>query len=259
MRLPARVPALLLASFLATSAVACTAEDDATIETGSDWSELAARPSFDLWKGSDGQFRFHLVDAHAAVLVTSEGYATRLGALNGLVSVLDNGAYAANFEVKTGAGGGAYFNLKAANKQIIATSQTYATAALANADVAATTAAVVAYVEAWDKSTGARFALKLDAGGQWYFNLYAKNGALVLRSERYTTEAGALNGIFSVADNGTAKARYLVKAGAGGSYYFVLTATNGQIIGTSESYATKQNAERARDAVIALLPQVALL
>ena len=34
---------------------------------------------------------------------------------------------------------------------------------------------------------------------------------------------------------------------------------NGQIIGTSEPYASKANATRARDAIVALLPEVELL
>lgn len=248
---------LLLAAVLSTSALAC-ATDDTTVTTDDDWSELAARPSFDLWKGTDGQFRFNLLSATADVLVSSEGYVSRMGALNGLVSVLDNGAYRGSYEVKTAANGGTYFNLLAANKQIIGTSQVHATAAQADADLAATMGAVVAYVEAWENGTGARYSLKLDAGGQWYFTLHAKNGASVLRSERYLDEAGALNGVFSVADNGKTKARYVVKQGASG-WYFVLTATNGQVIGTSETYSTKQNAERGRDAVIALVPQVAVL
>jgi uncharacterized protein YegP (UPF0339 family) len=249
---------LLLLATLSASVLACTA-DAADPVTENDWSELASRPSFDLYKDAGGQFRFNLLSSTADVLVSSQGYVTRLGALNGLVSVLDNGAYRASYDVKTAANGGTYFNLLAANKQVIATSQVYATAALADADVTRTMGAVVAYVEAWEHGTGARFALKLDAGGQWYFNLHAKNGAIVLRSERYETEAAALNGIFSVSENGASATRYAVKSGASGKYYFVLTATNGQVIGTSEMSGRKADAERGRDAVIALVPQVSIL
>lgn len=248
---------MMFAMVVASALVGC-AEEVAPVETGSDWSELAGRPSFELWKGADGQFRFRLMDETANELVASQGYVSRLGALNGLVSVLDNGAYRGQFVVKTGASG-VYFDLLAANRNVIATSETFASAAAAEAEIEATMKAVVAYVEAWESGTGARYALKLDAGGQWYFTLYAKNGEAVLRSERYLEEAGALNGIFSVADNGKNAARYQVKQGASGKWYFVLTATNGQIIGTSELYASKYNAERGRDAVIALIPQVALL
>ncbi len=249
---------LLLVAVLSSSLVAC-AEEATPIETSNDWSELAGRPSFELWKGADGQFRFHMMDETANVLISSQGYVSRLGALNGLVSVLDNGAYRALYVVKSAAGGGVYFDLLAANRNVIATSETFANAEAAEVEIQATMKATVAYVEAWENGTGARYALKLDAGGQWYFTLYAKNGESVLRSERYLDEAAALNGMFSVADNGKTAARYQVKQGASGKWYFVLTATNGQVIGTSEMYSSKYNAERGRDAVIALVPQVALL
>lgn len=249
---------LLLAAVLSSSIVAC-AEEAPPVETSNDWSALEGRPSFELWKGADGQFRFHMMDETANVLISSQGYVSRLGALNGLVSVLDNGAYRALYVVKNAPEGGVYFDLLAANRNVIATSETFATAEEAEVEIEATMKATVAYVEAWENGTGARYALKLDAGGQWYFTLYAKNGESVLRSERYLNEAGALNGIFSVADNGKNLARYQVKQGASGQWYFVLTATNGQVIGTSEMYSSKYNAERGRDAVIALVPQVPLL
>lgn len=261
-RFASLLTSLLLAAPLAPLA-ACAVEDDVTTSTtegAASWSDLSARPSFELWKGSDGQFRFHLVDASADVLVTSEGYGSRASALNGLLSVLDNGGLSTRYDVRaTASGTGAYFNLEAANGAIIATSQTYADAAAAQADVAATIAAVAAYAAAWDAATGERFAVRQDAGGKFYFNLHAGNGAIVLRSERYDSEAAALNGAFSVVDNGTTAARYQVRQAASGGYYFNLTATNGQIIATSEVYASKYNAERARDAVIALLPTVELL
>jgi uncharacterized protein YegP (UPF0339 family) len=250
---------LLLAAVLSSSTLVACAAEEPTIETSNDWSELAGRPSFELWKGTDGNFRFHLMDETAEILVSSQGYVSRLGALNGLVSVLDNGAYRAQFAVETAVDGSTYFNLLAANKQVIGTSETHATVAETEAEIAATMKAVTDYVEAWEKGTGARYSLKLDAGGQWYFTLYARNGEAVLRSERYLDEAAALNGMFSVADNGAKLARYQVKQGASGKWYFVLTATNGQVIGTSETYASKYNAERGRDAVIALVPQVSLL
>jgi uncharacterized protein YegP (UPF0339 family) len=254
------VPALA-ALLLSSSLLACATETDDPTEAASalSWSDISSRPSFELWKGDDGQFRFQLLDAHAEVLASSQGYSSRGNALNGLLSVVDNGRSPSQYKVALAAEGGAYFNLLAANRAVIATSDRYADVAAAQAHVSTTITAVAAYTAAWDTATGARFAIHQDVGGKYYFNLHAKNGEIVLHSERYDGKAAALNGAFSVADNGVTKARYQVLAANGGGYYLNLTATNGQIIATSEVYSSKSNAERARDSIIALLPQVALL
>jgi len=254
-----RASAIFFSLITAVAGIAATGCVDDGIESSSTTAEIGTRPYFDLWRNASGQYRFHLVDTDGNILVTSEGYTSRTGALNGVLSVLDNGGLSTRYQIKPSSNGGAYFNLRAANYQVIATSQIYADVAAAQADVDATIAAVAAYVEFWENGTGARYAVHQDVGGKYYFNLHAKNGEIVLHSQRYDTEASALNGAFSVHDNGTTSSRYLVLQAANGGYYLNLTATNGQIIATSEVYASKYNAERARDAIIALIPDVALL
>jgi uncharacterized protein YegP (UPF0339 family) len=80
----------------------------------------------------------------------------------------------------------------------------------------ASVGAVGTYRTAWATATGRRFAVHLDAGGKYYWNLHAGNGAIVLRSERYDSEAAALNGAFAVLDNGAALARYQVLPSSNG-------------------------------------------
>lgn len=254
-----RLLTLLTALLLASTVAACTdtpALDD--IAESATWADTTTRPSFALWKSADGQFRFRLVDAKAAILATSEGYTSRLGALNGLLSVLANGGDRSRYQVIGDATSG-HFTLKAPNGEIIATGTNKPSLAAAQAAADATVAAVGAYRAAWTTATGRRFAVRLDAGGKYYWNLHAGNGEIVLHSERYDSEAAALNGAFSVLDNGATAARYQVLKAQSGQYYLNLTATNGQVIGTSELYATKSNAERARDALIALVPTVVIL
>lgn len=261
-----RFVALLSAFALASVTAACATEEDlldsediTSIESNS-WGDLSSRPSVELWKGTDGQFRFHLLEKSQEIVFTSQGYSSRTSALNGLLSVLENGKQAGMYQVLTAANGGSYFNLYAANRQVIATGEVHATAAEAQADVQTALTNVTGYQKAWDTATGARFAVKQDSAGQWYFNLHARNGAIQLTSEKYTTKAAALNGAFSTADNGLSAARYqLLATSSGNGYYFNLTATNGQVIATSQVYTTKYSAERGRDAVIALLPVVPLL
>lgn len=80
--------------------------------------------------------------------------------------------------------------------------------------------------------------------GKFYFNLVAANGQNVLRSQGYTSLASAENGAESVLENGNDKRNFEVLAASNGDYYFNLKAQNGEVIGTSQLYANKSNANR---------------
>ncbi|MEN4905210.1 YegP family protein [Luteimonas sp. TWI1437] len=85
------------------------------------------------------------------------------------------------------------------------------------------------------------------SGDQYHFVLKASNGEPILSSERYTTKANALGGITSVRNNSPIDARYEKRTAANGQFYFVLKASNGEPIGTSETYTSSAG----RDAGIA--------
>ncbi|NUP11413.1 MAG: DUF1508 domain-containing protein [Polyangiaceae bacterium] len=101
-------------------------------------------------------------------------------------------------------------------------------------------------------STG-RFETFVGEDGSHYFQLLAKNGERVLASEAYTSLSGAKNGMTSVKKNGVIEARYEVLSTDGGEFYFNLLAGNGQVIGSSETYTTQANAERAVKTVMEVL------
>jgi len=82
----------------------------------------------------------------------------------------------------------------------------------------------------------AKFELKKATNGEFYFTLKAANGQAILGSEQYKAKASAENGIASVKKNAPDDARYQRKTSKNGKPYFVLTATNGQVIGQSELY-----------------------
>lgn len=84
---------------------------------------------FELSKSSDGQFRFVLKAGNAETILTSELYKSKASATNGIASVQNNCATDARYEKKVAANGKAFFNLKAANSQVIGTSQMYASEA----------------------------------------------------------------------------------------------------------------------------------
>ncbi len=255
----ASLTALTLAfASLATGATGCVATGDES-DTDSTTSEIAGASHFEIWKDTAGSFHFHLLAGNKQILVTSQAYSSRTAALGGVLSVLDNGGLAGHYQVQLASNGRPYFNLVAANKDVIATSETYSTRQAAQKGVNATITAIGAYLERWDTATGARFSVFPGKDGRYYFSLYAKNGAVVLQSQAYGTEAAALNGTFSVAENGLTAARYQVLAAGGSGYYVNLVAANGEIIATGQVYASQSDAQRGRDAIIALLPSVQLI
>lgn len=91
---------------------------------------------FELSKSSDGQFRFVLKDDNAETLLTSELYHAKGSAENGIASVQNNCGADERYEKKLAVNGKHYFNLKAANHQIIGTSKMYESADSRDAGVA---------------------------------------------------------------------------------------------------------------------------
>jgi len=81
---------------------------------------------YELSKSSDGQFRFVLKAGNAETILTSELYTTKPSAQNGIASVQKNCTADDRYEKKESSNGKFYFNLKAANQQVIGTSQMYA-------------------------------------------------------------------------------------------------------------------------------------
>tara|TARA_A100000171_G_scaffold35638_3_gene34219 strand:- start:16095 stop:16433 length:339 start_codon:yes stop_codon:yes gene_type:complete len=84
---------------------------------------------------------------------------------------------------------------------------------------------------------------------QYYFRLKASNGETVLASEGYVFKHSCQNGIASVKANAPYDSRYDRRTASNGQYYFVLKASNGEIIGTSEMYTTSSARENGIAAV----------
>lgn len=99
---------------------------------------------------------------------------------------------AGKFEVKATKNGQFQFNLKAANGEIILTSETYK-----SKDSALDGIASVRKNAADDK----RFERKVNTKGENYFSLTATNGQNLGRSESYSSVASMENGIASVKKN----------------------------------------------------------
>ena len=80
---------------------------------------------FEVYKDKAGEHRFRLKAGNGETILTSEGYSEKTGCANGIESVRRNATNPDRFEKKTTDGGKFRFNLKAANHQVIGTSQNY--------------------------------------------------------------------------------------------------------------------------------------
>jgi uncharacterized protein YegP (UPF0339 family) len=99
------------------------------------------------------------------------------------------------FEVKDAAGGQFMFNLKAANGEIIFTSETYVAKAGATNGIASVRV---------NATIDARYETGVSRDKQHYFVLIAANGERLGRSEMYTSVPGMERGMASVKANAPA-------------------------------------------------------
>ncbi|MBR4809708.1 MAG: YegP family protein [Bacteroidales bacterium] len=85
-----------------------------------------------------------------------------------------------------------------------------------------------------------KFVITLRKNGEFQFNLKATNGQVILTSEGYTTKAACLNGVESVRKNAPLEERFEIKVAKNGKPYFNLKASNGQVVGASQMYASER-------------------
>jgi len=101
----------------------------------------------------------------------------------------------------------------------------------------------------------AKYQVYKDVAGKFRFRLKAENNKIVVVSEAYEQHEGCLNGVKSIQKNCTVQIedltvegkripnpKYQVFTDAESKFRFHLTASNGEIIGASESYETKEAA-----------------
>jgi uncharacterized protein YegP (UPF0339 family) len=103
-----------------------------------------------------------------------------------------------------------------------------------------------------------KFHLKTAKDGQFHFNLLAGNGEIILTSELYKSKPSALNGIESVKNNAQREGAFEVKPAASGKFHFVLKATNGQVVGQSQLYASEASCQNGVESVKKNAPAAAL-
>jgi len=101
----------------------------------------------------------------------------------------------------------------------------------------------------------AKFELTRSDNGQYHFNLKAGNGEIILTGETYAAKSGATAGIESVKVNADDDRRYERRASRAGEPYFVLTAANRAVIGTSQMYSSPAAMEKGIESVKQSAPE----
>jgi uncharacterized protein len=84
-----------------------------------------AHPEFQVSSGKDDKFYFNLTAKNGQIILSSQGYKSKDGCENGIMSVKKNATNKKHFERKDSKGGQHYFVLKAANSKVIGKSQMY--------------------------------------------------------------------------------------------------------------------------------------
>ena len=84
---------------------------------------------YELTTNDKGQYSFVLKAGNGEVILRSETYESEAAAESGIASVQQNSPLEDRYEKKEAVDGRPDFNLKAANHQVIGTSQMYASAA----------------------------------------------------------------------------------------------------------------------------------
>ncbi len=80
---------------------------------------------FELKQLKNEQYLFNLKASNGQIILTSEQYKSKSGAVNGIESVRKNSVNEGRFEVLASKSGDPYFVLKAGNGEVIGRSETY--------------------------------------------------------------------------------------------------------------------------------------
>ncbi len=89
----------------------------------------------------------------------------------------------------------------------------------------------------------AKFEVYTDSSGEFRFRLVASNGQNILSSQGYKAKASCLNGIESVRKNSQNDEMFERLKSSSGKDYFNIKASNGQVVGTSQMYASTAGME----------------
>lgn len=103
-----------------------------------------------------------------------------------------------------------------------------------------------------------KFEVKVAKNGKFHFSLKSSNGQTILTSQMYATKSGCKNGVKSVMTNAAKESMFDRLESENGKPYFVLKASNGQIVGRSQLYESERSMENGIKAVMNTAPEASV-
>lgn len=104
-----------------------------------------------------------------------------------------------------------------------------------------------------------KFECYQDKKGEFRFRLKAGNGEIILTSQGYKDKRGCSNGIESVRKNSAIPDRFEKKTTDSGKFHFNLTSSNGQVVGTSQTYQSESGCSNGIKSVANTAPGAAVV
>ena len=229
-------------------------------------------------KEKSNQFYFRIFDKNEKQILRSEAYNSKAARDNGIASFKKNSANSDMYERKTAADGSFFFNVKAANGQVVSTSVMFKSEEEREAVIQSilnyaggaskTKAATKLTTEkteskeqddymaaAFYQDSGTDTASGFDkfqkgVGNLHYFSFKSDDGKVLLLSQGYTAESGRDNGISSVEKNSKNENRFGTHT-EGDKFYFTLKAGNHQEIARSVDFDSAEDMTRAISIIMA--------
>jgi len=99
-----------------------------------------------------------------------------------------------------------------------------------------------------------KFECCKDKAGEFRFRLKAGNGEIILASEGYRSKDVCLKGVASVKNNCINPGRFEKKTTDSGKFRFNLKSSNGQVIGTSQTYESESGCDNGVKSVASSAP-----
>jgi len=87
-----------------------------------------------------------------------------------------------------------------------------------------------------------------EKGGLFYYALYASNGELLVQSEGYSSDKGAISGISTFKRN-LISGKFVVFQDKSNNYYFKLSSVNNRLIAVGQTYPSRQSCESSIESV----------
>ena len=245
----------LLMSGLTVAAIpGCLSQDAQDEIDGADLDK--GIPKIEIIRNASGQYRFNVKANNGEVVLRSESYQTLAGATNGVESVKTNGADLEQYVLLQTTNGKWYFNLRAGNNKIIATSEIYSSKSNAKRGMK-TAAAILAWVDGPEIFTSMqpRFVTFKALDGKYYTQLVGAYGDVMLRSKAYATKASANNAIDKLYEVGVDSSAFVAQEAQNGQTYFVVK-DGSSVLAYGQPLSSYQDLNAGKEAANALLRQL---